>query len=76
MADPRRAPVGRAKLDIIALGNLIAFDDVSTLHIVPGYGIDFPVADAIAGLFVELVKADLFALRGSRKQRDGTRDKR
>jgi hypothetical protein len=55
----------RFKLDILAFGDLVAFDDVGTFHIIPGYGIDFPVADAIASLFVELVEADLFSL-GSR----------
>src|SRR6516165_8789252 len=64
------------KLEILALGDLVAFDDVGTLHIVPGYGIDFPVADAIAGIFIELVEADLFPLGRSWKQRDGTRDER
>ena len=55
------------KLDVLALGDLVAFDDVSTLHIVPGYGIDFPVADAIAGLLIELVEANLFPLGRSWK---------
>jgi hypothetical protein len=64
------------KLNIVAFGDLLAFDDVGTLRIVPGYGIDFPVADAIAGLFIELVEADLFPLGRSRKQRDGTGDER
>ena len=64
------------KLDVFALGDLVAFDDVGTLHLVPAYGIDFPVADAIAGLFIELVEANLFPLGRSWKQRDGTGDKR
>src|SRR5262249_35044302 len=62
----------RFKLDILALGDLVTFDDVGTLHIAPGYGINFPVADAVAGLFIELVEANLFPLGRSWKQRDGT----
>ena len=62
------------KLNIVALGDLVAFDDVGTLHIVPGYGIDLPEADAISGLFIELVEANLFALGRRWEQCDRARD--
>jgi hypothetical protein len=64
------------KLDILALGDLVAFNDVATIHLITGFGVDFPVAEAIAGLFIELMEADLFSLGSRRKQRDGARDER
>jgi hypothetical protein len=66
----------RFKLDILALGDLVAFDDVSTLHIVPSYRINFSVADAITGLLVKLVETDLFPLRRRWEQCDRARDER
>jgi hypothetical protein len=55
------------KLDIFALSDLVAFDDLAIIHLITGFSIDLSVADAIAGIFVELVEADLLPLRGSWK---------
>jgi hypothetical protein len=53
------------KLDIFTLGDLVAFDDLATIHLIAGFSIDLSVADAMAGLFVELVEADLPPLGSS-----------
>ena len=59
---------------VLALADFVPFDDVGGVHLVGGFGIDLPVLDAIAGIFVDLMEADLFSLGGRRKQRDGARD--
>src|SRR5262249_52694883 len=64
----------RFELDVFALSDLIAFEDVSAIHLVPGFGVNLPVEDAIAGLLVELVEANLFALGRRREQCDRARD--
>ena len=48
----------------------------SLLDLAPGLGVDLLVPDAIAGLLVELMEADLLPLGGRRKQRDRTGDER
>src|SRR5262249_19785507 len=64
------------KLDVLAFCDLVAFDDVATVHFFPGFCVDFPVADTIAGFPIKLVEADLFPLGRRREQRDRTRDER
>ena len=60
----------------VFVANKAKYVDLITFHIVPGYGINFPVADAIASLFVELVETDLFPLGSRWKQCDRARDER
>jgi hypothetical protein len=58
------------ELDVLALANLIALDDVVLRHLVAGFGIELAIPDPVAGLFVELMEADLFPFGGGREQRD------
>ena len=58
------------KLDILALADLVALDDVGLLNLVAGLGVDFSIPDTIAGLLVELVEADLFPLRSGGEKRN------
>jgi hypothetical protein len=51
----------------LVLGDLVSFDDVRLLDFVARLGIYLAVADAVAGLFVELIEADLFPLRSRRE---------
>src|SRR6202048_1975644 len=62
------------KFDIVVLADFVALDDICGIDLVAAFRIDLTVLDAMASLLIELVEADLLALRGSRKQRDGTRD--
>ena len=64
------------ELDVLALGDLVTLDDVLLRNFITGPGIDLAIPDPVAGLLVELVEADLFALRRRRKQRNRTRDER
>ena len=57
-------------LDVFAFGDLVALDDVLGRHFLAGLGIDLAIADAIAGLAVDLIEADFFALGGRRVERD------
>jgi hypothetical protein len=61
-------------VDIFAFSELIAFDDVGLLDVIAGFGIDLTITDAIAGLFVELMEADFFALGCRRVERDRARN--
>jgi len=72
--DGNRLKLLRFKFDVFALCDLVAFDDVATIHIISGFGIDFSVADAIARFLVELMKTDLFALGRRWEQCDRARD--
>src|ERR1700730_9059600 len=56
------------KLDVIALADLVAFNDVGGLDLIPVLGIDLAVHDAVPSLLVELMEADLLALGGGGKQ--------
>ena len=51
------------KLDVVTLRDLVAFDDVSGLEFLAGISIHLFVFDAVAGFFVQLMEADLFAFR-------------
>jgi hypothetical protein len=66
------------KLEVFALADLVALDDVRRFDFIAGVGVDLAIFDlaifdAMAGVLVELVEADLFALAGRRKKREGTR---
>jgi hypothetical protein len=58
------------ELDVFALANLVALDDVLALDLVAGVGIDLAVLDAVAGGLVELMEADLLPLGRRREKRD------
>jgi hypothetical protein len=56
-------------LDELVLLQLVALDDILVGHLVAGVGVHLEILDAVAGLPVELVEADLLALRGRRIER-------
>src|SRR6476646_2926069 len=60
-------------LDITALVDLIALDDLVLAHFFAGVLIDLAVADAVARFLVDLVEADLLALAGRGEKLDRTR---
>src|ERR1700722_11876131 len=60
------------KLDIVALADLIALDDICRIHFIGRFGIDLAVLDTMASLLVELMEADLLAFRCGRKQSNWT----
>jgi hypothetical protein len=62
------------ELDVLALADLVPLDDVGRLDLVPGLRINPTEFDAVAGALVELMEADLFALRGGWVERDRTRN--
>ena len=72
--DRDRFQLFRLELEVLALADLVALDDVGRLDLVAGVGIDLAILDAMAGVLVELVEADLFALAGRGKERDRARD--
>src|ERR1700744_3894122 len=63
-------------VNVFAFGELIALDDVGLVDVIAGLGVYLPVADPIAGLLVELMKADFLALGCRRVKSDRTRDER
>jgi hypothetical protein len=50
----------RIELDIVALGDLVALDDLGRRDLLPCGRIHFPVLDPVSRGLVELVEADLF----------------
>jgi hypothetical protein len=56
--------------------DLVALHDVLVGDFLAGVGIDLGVLDAVAGLPVELVEADLLGFRRGRIERDRTGDER
>jgi len=60
------------KLDIVALADLVSFDDIRRIDFVAALGIYLAVFDAVPGLLVELMEADLLALRSGRKESNWT----
>src|SRR5262249_43817002 len=64
------------QLDIFALADFVAFDDVGSLDLVAGVGIDLAIPDPVAGVLIELMKADFLSPRRSREQRYGTGNQR
>ena len=50
----------RLDLDVIALAHLISVDDLGRTDLLAGLRIHLAVLDAIAGILVDLVKADFF----------------
>src|SRR5262249_41918832 len=61
-------------LKVLALADLVALYDLLGVDLVAGFGVDLPVLDPVAGVLVDLVKADLLSLAARRKKGDGTRD--
>src|SRR5690242_3021415 len=68
--DGDRLELVRFDLDIFAFGDLVALHDLGIVDFIAGFRVDFLIADAMAGLFVDLMEADLFPLRGRWKQSD------
>ena len=64
--DRNRFELLRVELEILALADLVALDDVGGFDLVAAVGIDLAIFDAMAGVLVELVKADLFPFAGRR----------
>src|SRR3954469_25558942 len=50
------------KLDIFALADLVALNNVSRLDFISALGIDLAVLDRVAGVLIELVETDLLPL--------------
>jgi hypothetical protein len=53
-------------LDVLALADLVALDDLLGTDLVAGLGVDLSVLDPVAGVLVDLVEADLFSLAACR----------
>jgi hypothetical protein len=64
------------KLDVLSLGDLIAFYDVARLDFVARLGVDLAVSDPMPGFLVELMEADLLAFGSRGIESDRTRDQR
>ena len=60
----------RRKLKVFALSDLVALDDVGGFDLIAGISIDLAVFDAMPGVLVELVEADLLALARRWEKRD------
>jgi hypothetical protein len=58
------------KLQVFALPDFIALDDVGGVDLVTALRVDLPVLDAVAGILVELMETDLFPLTGRWIKRD------
>ena len=65
-----------SQFEVFALADLVALDDVGGFHLLAALGVDLAVFDAVAGILVELMEADLLALGGRRIQGDRTRHER
>jgi len=63
-------------LDVFALGDFVALDDLVRRDFLAGLLVHLAVADAVAGLAVDLVEADLLALGRGGIKGDRTRDQR
>ena len=63
----------RLELDVFALTDFVAFDDVVRANLAAGLGVNLRVLDPVAGLLVQLMETDLLAFRTRRKQRDRAR---
>ena len=55
-------------LDVLALADLVPLDDVGRLDLVPGLRVNPTEFDAVARALVELMEADLLALRRGGKE--------
>src|SRR5208337_2032089 len=62
------------KLDILALADLVALDDVGGLNLVPALGIDLAVLDAVAGVLIELMELSRSDVAGNRAIGHETRE--
>jgi hypothetical protein len=56
------------------LPHLVAFDDVGGLHLIAALCVDLLIFDPMAGVLVDLMKADLLSLAGRGEKRDWARD--
>ena len=63
-------------LDVVALRDLIALNDVLAVHLITRLCIYLHVTDAVAGVLVELIEADLLALARGGEKRDRAGDER
>src|ERR1035437_8751060 len=63
-------------LDIAVVVDLVALHNIFVVDFFAGVGINLKVFDAMSGLAIYLVKADLFAVRCRWKQRNRTCDQR
>src|SRR5664280_3416209 len=63
-------------LDIAVVVDLVALHNIFVVDFFAGVDINLQVFDAMAGLAIDLVKADLFAVRCRWKQRNRTCDQR
>ena len=63
-------------LEVLPFVDLVALDDVLVGHLFAGFGIDFEIANPMAGFLVDLVETDLLGFRGRGKQCDGACHKR
>src|SRR6266481_2816912 len=64
------------ELDVFALADFVAFDDVGRVDFLLGLRVHFAVSDAVAGVLVDLMKPDFFALAARGKECDRTRAER
>jgi hypothetical protein len=60
--DGNRLKFFGVELDVFALSDFVALDDVGLLDLIAGLGVHFSVADAIARFFIELMETDFFSL--------------
>src|SRR5262245_34029211 len=63
----------RLNLDVLALADFVAFDDVRGFHFIFVAGINLTIFDPTAGLLVDLMETDLLPLAARRIKGDGTR---
>jgi hypothetical protein len=56
--------------------DLVALDNVVRCHLVTGIGINLLIANALAGLAVNLIETDFVGFRGRREQRYRARHQR
>jgi hypothetical protein len=71
-----RLKLFRLKLQVFALADFVALDDVGGLDFVARLGVHLPIFDAIARLLVDLMKADFLSLTARWIKRDRTGDER
>jgi hypothetical protein len=62
-------------LDVVALADLVALDDVLLTNRLAGHGIKLAVFNPVSSLPVDLMKSDLLPLRDRREQPNRTRNK-
>jgi hypothetical protein len=63
-------------LDVLAFADLVTLNDVGGIDLVSGLQIYLPIPDAVACLFIDLIKADFLSLAARGKQSNRTRYQR